>query len=90
MWLWSKLGKYSYISVATTGDSDIEDRGPICTLLVYIDDAISRLMHPRFVETESTFADFAATQGCLEVHGKPVAFYSDLRWRPLIMMGKYS
>lgn len=54
-----------------------EDRGPICTLLVYIDDATSRLMHLRFVETESTFAYFAATQGYLEAHGKPIAFYSD-------------
>lgn|GEM_PF-5282163 len=54
-----------------------EDRGPMCTLLAYIDDATSRMMHPCFVETESTFAD-------------PAAFYSDLRWRSLIMMGKYS
>jgi transposase len=54
-----------------------EDRGPICTLLVYIDDATSRLMHLRFVETESTFAYFAATQDYLEAHGKPIAFYSD-------------
>jgi hypothetical protein len=29
------------------------------------------------VETESTFAYFAATQGYLEAHGKPVAFYND-------------
>ena len=54
-----------------------EDRGPMCTLLVFIDDATSRLMHLRFVETESTFAYFAATRGYLEAHGKPVAFYSD-------------
>ena len=54
-----------------------EDRGPMCTLLVFIDDATSRLMHLRFVETESTFAYFAATQEYLETHGKPVAFYSD-------------
>ena len=54
-----------------------EARGPMCTLLVYIDDATSRLMHLRFVATESTFAYFAATQGYLEAHGKPVAFYSD-------------
>jgi hypothetical protein len=54
-----------------------EHRGPMCTLLVFIDDATSRLMHLRFVETESTFAYFAATQGYLEAHGKPVAFYSD-------------
>jgi molybdenum-dependent DNA-binding transcriptional regulator ModE len=54
-----------------------EECGPMCTLLVFIDDATSRLMHLRFVETESTFAYFAATRGYLEAHGKPVAFYSD-------------
>src|SRR3984957_2124200 len=51
-----------------------EDRGP---LLVYIDDATSRLMHLKFVETESTFDYFQATREYLEAHGKPVAFYSD-------------
>jgi transposase len=54
-----------------------EDRGPQCTLLVYVDDATSRLMHLKFVETESTFDYFQATREYLEVHGKPVAFYSD-------------
>ncbi len=54
-----------------------EDRGPQSTLLVYVDDATSRLMHLRFVETESTFDYFQATREYLEAHGKPVAFYSD-------------
>src|SRR5208282_4045039 len=54
-----------------------EGRGPQCTLLVYIDDATSRLMHLKFVETESTFDYFRATREYLEAHGKPVAFYSD-------------
>jgi hypothetical protein len=54
-----------------------EDRGPQCTLLVFIDDATSRLMHLRFVLTESTFDYFDATRAYLERHGKPVAFYSD-------------
>jgi len=54
-----------------------EGRGPMCTLLVFIDDATSRLMHLQFVETESTFSYFAATKSYLQVHGKPVAFYSD-------------
>ena len=54
-----------------------ETRGPQCTLLVYIDDATSRLMHLQFVETESTFDYFKATRAYLERHGKPVAFYSD-------------
>src|SRR2546422_3879195 len=54
-----------------------EGRGPRCTLLVYIDDATSRLMHLQFVESESTFDYFAATRAYLERYGKPVAFYSD-------------
>jgi hypothetical protein len=54
-----------------------EDRGPQCTLLVYVDDATSRLMHLQFVESESTFSYFTATTAYLERHGKPVALYSD-------------
>ena len=54
-----------------------EDRGPQCTLLVYIDDATSRLMELRLVETEAAFGYFQATQAYLEAHGKPVTFYSD-------------
>ncbi|EZP82719.1 putative transposase [Novosphingobium resinovorum] len=54
-----------------------EDRGPQCTLLVYIDDATSELMHLRMVESESTFAYMEATRAYIETHGKPVAFYSD-------------
>ena len=54
-----------------------EDRGPPCTLLVYIDDATSRLMHLHFTYSESTFSYFEATRGYLESHGKPQAFYSD-------------
>jgi hypothetical protein len=54
-----------------------EDRGPVCTLLVYVDDATSRLMELAFAEVESTFDYFRATRRYLERHGKPMAFYSD-------------
>ena len=54
-----------------------EERGPQCTLLVFVDDATSRLMHLQFVESESTFAYFHAARAYLEAWGKPVAFYSD-------------
>jgi hypothetical protein len=54
-----------------------ENRGPRCTLLVYIDDATSKLMKLQLVECESAFAYFSATQDYLRQHGKPVAFYSD-------------
>src|SRR5271166_759866 len=54
-----------------------EDRGPVCTLLAFVDDATSRLMQLRFVASESTFDYFRTMRAYLEAHGKPVAFYSD-------------
>ena len=54
-----------------------EDRGPVGTLLVYVDDATSRLMELAFAEVESTFDYFRATRRYLERHGRPMAFYSD-------------
>jgi hypothetical protein len=54
-----------------------EDRAPMCTAIVYVDDATSRLMVVRFVGSESTFAYFEATREYLQRHGKPLALYSD-------------
>jgi len=54
-----------------------EDRAPVCTALVYVDDATSRLMVVHFTPTESTFGYFEATRQYLARHGKPMAFYSD-------------
>jgi hypothetical protein len=54
-----------------------EDRAAPCTLLVFIDDATSKLMQLRFVPSESTESYFHALHGYLQSHGCPVAFYSD-------------
>lgn len=54
-----------------------EGRAPRSTLLVFVDDATSRLMHLSFVECESTFNYFAAVRAYIQQHGKPLAFYSD-------------
>ena len=54
-----------------------EDRGPKCTLLVYVDDATSCLTELRFVASESSFDYFTSTRAYLERYGKPVIFYSD-------------
>jgi len=54
-----------------------EDRADPCTLLVFIDDATSKLMELRFVRSESTVSYFAALERYLTAHGRPVAFYSD-------------
>jgi transposase len=54
-----------------------EERGEACNLLVFIDDATSRLMELYFTPGETTFSYFAATRRYMARHGKPVTFYSD-------------
>jgi hypothetical protein len=54
-----------------------EDRGPRCTLLVYIDDATGKLLELWFVPEETFFAYCEASRHYFERYGKPVAFYSD-------------
>jgi len=54
-----------------------EERGPKCTLLVFIDDATGQLMELWFVPDETFFAYCEATRHYVERYGKPVAFYSD-------------
>lgn len=54
-----------------------EGRAEKCTLLVFVDDATSRLMHLQFVEAETTFNYFAAVRCYITRFGKPLAFYSD-------------
>lgn len=54
-----------------------EERGPKCTLLVFIDDATGQLLELWFVPDETFFAYCEATRHYLERYGKPVAFYSD-------------
>jgi transposase len=54
-----------------------EGRAEKCTLLVFVDDATSRLMHLQFVEAETTFNYFAAVRSYIAAFGKPLAFYSD-------------
>ncbi len=54
-----------------------EDRGPRAVLLVYVDDATSKLMALHMCESESAFSYFHATGDYLADHGKPIALYSD-------------
>lgn len=54
-----------------------EDRGPPCSLLVFVDDATGRLMQLRFVRSESAFTYFEALELYHKHHGAPIAFYSD-------------
>ncbi len=54
-----------------------EDRGPACTLIVFIDDATGELLGLRFAPTETTRAYMETLCDYLVSHGRPVALYSD-------------
>jgi transposase len=54
-----------------------EGRGPRCTLIVFIDDATSRLTALHFAPVESGAAYLAALRDQILAHGRPLAFYSD-------------
>lgn len=54
-----------------------EDRGPKCVLLLYIDDATSRILYGEFVHVEDTLTLLRATKKYLLICGRPLAFYVD-------------
>jgi len=54
-----------------------EGRGPICCLLVFVDDATSKLVQLKFVSVESTNGYFEAMNEYLKTYGRPLALYSD-------------
>ncbi len=55
----------------------LEGRGPQCTLLVFIDDATSKILWLEFVETDSFQGVAAATKHYFEKYGRPGCFYVD-------------
>lgn len=54
-----------------------EGRGKKCCLIVFIDDATSKLVGMHFTTAESTQAYFECTKKYIKKHGRPLAFYSD-------------
>ena len=54
-----------------------EGRGEVCTLLVFIDDATSRLVNLMFVPAETTLGYFAALNDYITQYGKPRSVYTD-------------
>ena len=54
-----------------------EGRAPRCTLLVFVDDATSRIQAARFVAAETTADYMALVEEYIGRHGLPQAFYSD-------------
>lgn len=54
-----------------------EERGPECVLLIYIDDATSKILYGEFVHVEDTLTLMRTTRIYLQMWGRPVAFYVD-------------
>ena len=54
-----------------------EDRGPRCVLLIFIDDATSRILYGEFVTVEDAVNLLQSTRHYLEKWGRPKAFYVD-------------
>lgn len=54
-----------------------EGRGEKCCLLVFIDDASSKLVNLRFEEAETTAGYFRTSKEYITKYGFPMAFYSD-------------
>lgn len=54
-----------------------EGRGPECVLIIYIDDATSRILYGEFVKVEDTLTLMRTTRTYLRRWGRPVAFYVD-------------
>jgi len=54
-----------------------EDRGPRCTLIIFVDDATGRIMEGSFEECEDTLTLMRMTRRYVERHGRPVELYPD-------------
>ena len=55
----------------------LEQRGPRCSLLAFIDDASGALQYAQFVPVETSHAYLQALYTYVRCYGRPVAFYSD-------------
>ena len=54
-----------------------EDRGPECTMVIYVDDATSYITAAKFVPAETTESYQQILEEHLKKYGKPQAFYVD-------------
>jgi transposase len=55
----------------------LEERGPICTLLLAVDDATGKITAGRFEEEETTEGYFRLMKIYIQSHGKPLCLYTD-------------
>ena len=55
----------------------LEGRGPRCVLIIYIDDATSRILYGEFVHVEDTLTLMRTTKAYIDLWGRSVAYYVD-------------
>lgn len=55
----------------------LEDRGPRCTLILFVDDASGYVKYARFEPVETTRAYLHGLRSYVSAFGRPVALYSD-------------
>jgi transposase len=55
----------------------LEERGPRCTLIAFIDDATGKLQYGSFEPAETSRAYLHGLRAYVSQYGRPVAFYSD-------------
>jgi hypothetical protein len=54
-----------------------EQRGPRCTLIIFVDDATGRVQYARFEPAETSRAYLQALRSYVSLYGRPVSLYSD-------------
>jgi len=54
-----------------------EGRGDKCCLIVFTDDATSRIVQMKFFPSETTLGYLDCVKGYIQAYGRPLAFYSD-------------
>ena len=54
-----------------------EDRGPVCCLILFIDDATSSVLYAHLEPIETTAAYFRGISAHIKTYGIPLAYYSD-------------
>lgn len=65
------------IQVDGSDHSWFEERASGCTLLVFVDDATSKIMHLEFVTGESFVCVTGSLKKYLQIHGRPLSLYVD-------------
>jgi hypothetical protein len=54
-----------------------ENRGPVCCLILFVDDATSGVLYAQLEPTETTAAYFRGMSAHIKTYGIPLAYYSD-------------